>query len=418
MLAGEIKAAGKLAGDAVSHPAGLVRDVHRAVSGRVFGILGLIGTPTRVGHDAISTAVYRSVHYAIGALPRGGGAALAQLAPPDAASLAESTGGSLGLGALNGALGDNLAQSHNDLAIDLTVRHRGLDLTPDRASIERHVPAATGKLAVFLHGLCETDAAWHLLPLSGREAGRRSYGSRLRDERGYTPLYVRYNTGLHVSDNGSRLSDVLEELVAAWPTEVDEIVLVGHSMGGLVARSACAYGEAADHVWTDRVRHVFCLGSPHLGAPLEKAANLAGWALGRLPETQPFAQLVNARSAGIKDLRFGSCVEEDWRDCDPDEFLTDRCREVPFLASASYYFVGATVTRKADSPLGRLVGDLLVQFPSASGRSRRRRIPFELDNGLHLGGVNHIQLLNHPAVYQQIEAWMQRGAEPPAPAQA
>jgi pimeloyl-ACP methyl ester carboxylesterase len=404
---------GELAGDALSGPAGLVREVHRAVSGRTFGALGILGAPVRIGHDAISTLVYASVHSAISALPRRGGGTLAQITPPDAAPLVESTSGSIGLGALNGAIGDGLAQTYRELALDLTVRHRGRDLPTDRAGLAQALPDAGPKLAVFVHGLCETDASWHLLPLSGKTAQRRSYGSRLRDDHGYVPLYVRYNTGLHVSVNGRRLSDVLEHLVAAWPNDVEEILLVGHSMGGLVARSACHYGEAADSQWSRRVRHVFCLGTPHLGAPLEKAANVAGWALGRLPETRPFARLVNGRSAGIKDLRFGSCVDDDWHDRDPDEFLTDRCSEVPFLTSATYYFIGATLARKPGSPLGRLVGDLLVQFPSASGGGRRRRIPFDIDNGRHLGGLNHFQLLNHPAVYEQLQAWLRRGEQKP-----
>ena len=105
-------------------------------------------------------------------------------------------------------------------------------------------------------------------------------------------------------------------MVKAWPVDVAEVVLIGHSMGGLVARSACHYGECDGAGWVGAVRHVFCLGAPHLGAPLEKAANAAGWALTRLPETRPFGAMVNARSAGIKDLRFGSCVEANGWDLD------------------------------------------------------------------------------------------------------
>jgi hypothetical protein len=123
---------------------------------------------------------------------------------------------------------------------------------------------------------------------------------------------------------------------------------------------------------------------------------------------------VNARSAGIKDLRFGNCVEEDWCDCDPDEFLRDRCREVPFVPTATYYFIGATLTRDSDGPLAQVMGDLFVGFSSASGRGRRRRIPFEIDNGCHLGGLNHFQLLNHPAVYHQIRNWLERASSPAA----
>ena len=88
--------------------------------------------------------------------------------------------------------------------------------------------------------------------------------------------HVRYNTGLHVSENGRGLARLLDEMVEEWPCQLEELVLIGHSMGGLVARSACHYGAS----WTDRVRHVFCLGSPHLGADLEKGANVLGsrWA--------------------------------------------------------------------------------------------------------------------------------------------
>jgi hypothetical protein len=55
-----------------------------------------------------------------------------------------------------------------------------------------------------------------------------------------------------------------------------------------------------------------------------------------------------------------------------------------------------------------ILGDLLVRYPSASGAGRNRRIPFAIEDGHHIGGVTHIDLLNHPAVYEQIRAWLQR----------
>jgi pimeloyl-ACP methyl ester carboxylesterase len=384
--------------------------MHAAVAGRPFGLLGIAAAPVRYVHDRVSSAVYGSVRRSIGAAPR----ALSALVPGNELPAAATLRGSVALGALNGAFGDRLVRDGSPLALDMTVRRRGADVAPERDAVAGAFPDATGRLAVFVHGLCETDEAWRLLPLSCDRRARPTYGSRLRDELGYTPVYLRYNTGLRVSHNGRRLSELLEALTAAWPVPVEEIALVGHSMGGLVARSACHYGSPeAD--WTHAVRHVFCLGTPHLGAPLEKAANLFGWALGRLPETRPFAAVVNGRSAGIKDMRFGSCVEDDWCDCDPDEFLRDRCCEVPFLECATYYFVGATLSRSADGPFGALAGDLMVQFPSASGKGRRRRIPFEADHGCHVGGADHFQLLNHPAVYEQIRAWLGRGAAGEAP---
>ncbi len=383
----------------------------------MFRLLGPLGWPTRIIHDGVARVSYRSVGAAIAAPLRAGGRALAARAAPDAGSLGDSLGGALALGALNGIAGDRLAREHPDLALEMTVRRDGRDIALDADSLAAAFPNATGKLAVFVHGLCGTDDGWRWAPPGSGEAGRRPYGARLREDLGYTPIYVRYNTGLHVSDNGRRLAAVLEELATEWPAEVREITLVGHSMGGLVARSACRYGELDDRGWTDRALHVFCLGTPHLGAPLEKAANVASWPLNRLPETRPFADLFfNRRSAGIKDLRFGSCIEEDWCECeDPDEFLRDRCTEVPFLPGATYYFVGATLTRGRDG-LGSLAGDLLVRYPSASGAGRRRRIPFEIENGRHIGGLDHMRLLNNPAVYTQIRDWLaRRPSELPTP---
>jgi pimeloyl-ACP methyl ester carboxylesterase len=407
----EIHALGGLAGQAFSRPAGLARDVHDAVARRAFGALGVLAAPVRLLHDGISSAVYRAVGAGLRAPLVAGASALARTAPPGAPPLADSPRGSLVLGALNGAIGDALARDQRHLALELTLRGQGKAVPTDRTALAAAFPEATAKIVVFVHGLCETEEAWRLAPL-GRRHSERSYGSRLREELGYTPLYVRYNSGLHVSDNGRRLAAVIEDVVLGWPVEVEEIALVGHSMGGLVARSACHYGQASHHAWTGRLRHVFCLGAPHLGAPLEKAANLTGWTLGRVAETRPFAAIVNARSAGIKDLRFGNCVEEDWCDCDPDEFLRDRCREVPFVPTTTYYFIGATLTRDSDSPLAQVMGDLFVRLSSASGRGRRRRIPFEIDNGSHLGGLNHFQLLNHPVVYRQIRNWLEGPSRP------
>jgi pimeloyl-ACP methyl ester carboxylesterase len=379
MLPSEVRATGELAGTAVGGAAKFIKEAHLGIAGRPFGALGMLGAPVRAVHDRVSGTAYDLVYKALAAGPR----ALARLTPGNGVPLADTLRGSLALGALNGAVGDRLVESGNPLALEMTLRGSG----------------NSPRLAVFVHGLCETDDAWSLRSLP-------PYGSRLSADLGYTPLYLRYNTGLRISANGRRLAELLEETVASWPAPVEEIALIGHSMGGLVARSACHYGGA----WTEAVRHVVCLGSPHLGAPLEKAANVTAYALSRLPETRPLAKVVNGRSVGIKDLRFGSCAEEDWCDCDADEFLRDRCTEVPFLDCATYYFVGATLSRNTNS----LVGDLLVRYPSASGSGRRRRIPFAVDNGMHLGGAHHLQLLNHPAVYDQLVSWLAgRGAGVP-----
>ena len=382
----EVKAAGELAGAALGGAAGIVCDVQRGVSRRVFGMLGPIAAPVRIVHEGITGAVHASVRGGMRAVPSGGGRALALTAPPQARALADSRPGGLALGALNGMWGDRIARDHAPLALGLDLRHDG-----------REGP----KIAVFVHGLCETDTAWRL-------GGGPTYGERLREDLGHTPVYARYNTGRHISDNGQALAAALQALVDGWPVPVEELVLVGHSMGGLVARSACHYGERDGMGWTQELRHVFSLGSPHMGAPLERAVARGTHWLARLPETAPLARVLNVRSAGVKDLRYGACLEEDWSGLDPDEWGPDRCADFPFLPTATYYYVGATLARDKDGPLGRLVGDLLVQFPSASGEGPLRRLAFEVDNGLHVGGVNHLQLLNHPRVYEQMLGWLRR----------
>jgi pimeloyl-ACP methyl ester carboxylesterase len=403
----ELHAVGELAGQAVGGMGGIAADMHEAIASRVFSAIGPRGAPVRVIHDGVAGGMHRAVRASLSALPRGGAALAALAAPPDAPPISATPSGSMALAALNGAVGDVLSAGGSPLALGMTVRQRGEDVSLSADGLAAAFPDATRRLAIFVHGLVETEHAWRRPPLSGRRRpAQPSYGSRLRQDLGYTPVYVRYNTGLHISDNGRSLADLVAALHASWPDDVEEIVLVGHSMGGLVARSASHLAHTDHHAWVGALRHVVCLGTPHLGAPLEKAANVAGWTLNRLPETRAFAKLVNGRSVGIKDLRFGSCAEEDWCDCDADELLKDRCNDVPFVDTATYYFVGATLSREHSHPLGHVVGDLLVRLPSASGRGRRRTIPFEADKGRHLGGLTHFDLLNHPTVYEQLHAWL------------
>lgn len=403
----EIRAAGRLAGDVLAEVVGTVRDVHRAVALRAFTAVGPAAVPVQVVHDGVSGAVYGVVRGVHAALPRG----VAEAAAVGSGLVEERPlpGGSAAgpvLGVLNGFLGDMLAREHPELALRMSLRADGVDVPATVAGLAAAYPGASGRIAVFVPGLAETEQYWALSSQRHYGTERSTHGSRLHRDLGYTAVFLRYNSGLHVSDNGVLLARLLEELVAGWPVPVEEIVLVGHSMGGLVARSACYYADAGGYACTALIRHVFCLGTPHLGAPLEKVVNAAAWLAGFVPESRPLARLVNQRSAGVKDLRFGSLVEQDWRKCDPDEFMRDRCAEVPFLPHAAYYFVGATVTEERGHPLGRIVGDLFVQLPSASGVGGRRSVPFAAGNGRHFGGLHHFDLLNHPEVYGQIRAWL------------
>jgi pimeloyl-ACP methyl ester carboxylesterase len=281
----------------------------------------------------------------------------------------------------------------------MAVRVGGRPVAPTSDDLSREFPDAGPRVVVFLHGLMETEFAWSL-------GGAETYGARLARDLGCTPVFVRYNSGRHISENGGSLDELLDQLVAAWPVEVSELALVGHSMGGLVARSASHRAAERGASWVGPVRHVVSLGTPHMGAPLAQAVHYASAALYALPETRAFAAFLRRRSAGIRDLRQGSLVDEDWRDCDPDALRAAACREVALLDGATHCFVSATLTRSARHPVGRLLGDTLVLVPSASGRARARRIPFRDEDGAHFGHVHHLALLNHPLVYEQLRAWL------------
>jgi hypothetical protein len=407
----ELRALGDLAGDAAAGIAGQARGVHEGIASRVFGALGPTAAPVRIAHDRISAGAYAAASALSGALVRGGAATASVVRPEDAPSIADAVRGRLAVGAINGMWGDRLHRDGSALEMPIAAHVRGRAVAPDAGSLRVAFPAASPRVAVFLHGLCETEDAWRL------GASRHApYGERLRTELGYTPVYVRYNSGLHISHNGRALAALLEQLCAHWPVEVAELALIGHSMGGLVARGACYYAEAGS--WRERVRHVFMLGSPHKGAPLELGANAVCHAAARVPELKPFAAPVRARSVGVKDLAYGYVVDADWEGHDPDAFWTNTGTVVPFLQSANHYFVSATLSRDPDAPLGRLLGDLLVLRASAwSHGGRGERLQFPVDRYAHIGGATHFDLLNHPAVYAQIHRWLATGtAQLAAPA--
>jgi pimeloyl-ACP methyl ester carboxylesterase len=399
MTPAELRAATRLGGHAFSGFVSRVEQVHQAVASRAFGPVGQPGAPVRIVHDAIAGSTYLAVRGAGRAAGTISGA-VASLIAADGRPAASARAGNLALGALHAVAGDRLGPDLAPLVIGMAVRVAGRDLELTAAELAAAFPDATPRMAVFVHGLAETENSW--------QRGDRQcepYGRRLRAEFGYTPVYVRYNTGRHISENGADLAGLLDRVVSAWPVQLDELVLVGHSMGGLVIRSACHQSEhnpGGQEIseWARLVSHVFYLGSPHLGAPLARAAGFAGAAMARAAETMPFATMVNGTSAGIKDLRYGYLLAADWDGCDLDTCLRDHRSDTPLLGRAGHHNISATVTADPASPLGAVAGDLLVQPASAHGhRGPGQRIGFAAGSGRGLGGMHHLDLLNHPAVW-------------------
>ncbi|MBD0322431.1 MAG: alpha/beta fold hydrolase [Aldersonia sp.] len=379
-----------------------IGSIHRAVSDRIFAGVRLgVGPsvrPIKRVHDTITDVVYRTVS---GSAKAGGEAAgyLLDAGYTETIRPSDTLRGGSWLAVLQGLRGDALEQERSPLATPISIRVDGKSIAPESAALAQAFPTATGRVVVFLHGLMESERAWRL-------GGRPTYGERLARDLDATAVEIRYNTGRHISDNGASLSELLGELVRNWPVEVDQLALVGHSMGGLVSRSATYQAALADEFWVRRVHHIVCLGSPHYGAPLEQLVHYASAALQVLPESRPLGKLLRRRSSGIRDLRHGSLVDEDWRDRDADALFAAACREVPLLDGAMHCFVSAAIVASERNPLGRLVGDGLVLTPSASGRTRRKRIGFREEDGVHVPSANHFTLLNNDVVYERLRGWL------------
>jgi pimeloyl-ACP methyl ester carboxylesterase len=300
------------------------------------------------------------------------------------------------LGMANGMFGEHATARGGELPAAMTVRlcHRRVDL--DRAALAAAFPSASGRVVVFLHGLVETERSWFHQPDRAKARTGTDFGSRLTEDHPCTAVYLRYNTGRHVSDNGRELVGLLSTLVERWPTEVNEIILVGHSMGGLVARSALHQAQARALPWTAKVTRLVCLGTPHTGASLERGVAGVAALLGRFATAAPLVGLLALRSDGIKDLAEGYLHQDQWRDDVAD--LRDPVATV-LPTGVRQYFVAVTLSRTEGSLWGRLVGDLLVAPASAADRTQAADFQW-------FGGMNHFDLLRHDTIYDAVLTWL------------
>lgn len=308
------------------------------------------------------------------------------------------------LAVFNGVLGDHLEASDNPLVIPMRLRHNGQALLLDPKVLDRQLGQPGGKLLIAIHGLCMNDLQW----TSQSVAANPCLPTRLSQRHGYSPLYLNYNSGRHISTNGRELAELLEQLVAAWPVPVQEMVLLGHSMGGLIARSACHYGDQAEHDWPQHLRKLIMLGSPHHGAPLERIGNKVDRLLGLTPYSAPFARLGQIRSAGITDLRHGNLLDEDWHGPDSQASAEDRRQPVQHLAHVDYHAVAATTAAHPDSFSSRWIGDGLVPLASALGQhpDPRRQLLIPDHHQLIVPSTTHLGLLHNPQVHATIETWL------------
>lgn len=415
MRADEVDGVSELARLTLRGGATRIHEVHQGIADRAFRAVGPAGRPIQVVHDGITGFTYGAVRLVLGAGARAAGTGAAFRA--NGTSVEETPAGRRALAILNGAHGDLVRQEAPALALDMTIRVDGRAVPIDPVALRAAFPAAGARPAVFLHGLTESEASWCYRAEQHHGRPGVTYGTQLQEDLGLTPVYLRYNTGLHISENGRALDALLTALVDSWPRPVQDVVLIGHSMGGLVARSAlhqAGGGTPEAHAWTDLVRDTVTLGSPHLGAPLERGVHRLAARLARLPETRPLARLLSLRSVGIKDLRHGTLVEADWTDRDLDALTPGNHTHVPLLDGARHFVVLATMARDPAGRVADLLGDLMVTPRSASGDTGDDdRLAFPPDHVHRVGGLHHFDLLNHPRIYDRIRRWLVERPEGP-----
>ncbi len=405
LKASDLRAAAQLATQATLGVMDVTEGVHHSVlrslgatrhpGGRTSGLTGL---------------VYQGIRGITGLVGQGVDSALATVVPwlsaPDA-QRPDSAERTQVLAALNGVLGDRLQAQHSSLALDMGFRIDGQPWQPGQ--VLPPGTAATPHVLLTIHGLCMTDAQWHW---HGHD-----HGAWLAEALGCTRLNLRYNTGLHISDNGAQLADGLERLVAHWPVPLTRLSLLTHSMGGLVARSAHAAGIRAGHTWPERLKDLVFLGTPHHGSPLERAGHGVDLLLGASRFTAPFVRLGQVRSAGITDLRHGHVLPDDWqaqaRQPRALGRLSDTRVPLPLPDGVNCYAVAATLAAQRSLLADRLTGDGLVPLNSALGvhddPRHHLRLPREHQRVVYRTG--HLALLSSATVAQQLRVWL-TGAEP------
>ncbi|MFZ4539105.1 esterase/lipase family protein [Propionivibrio sp.] len=396
----DIRGVAQLAVQATVGVTRIVEGVHQSV----WNILGVPGGKRPGQTGGITGLVYKSIHAVTQLLGKGVDSVLVRLQPLlDSAEEAKpgTPQREAVLAALNGVMGDRLLASSNPFAIPMTLRYQGEALNwlalPS-------MPEVGGKVLLLIHGLCMNDLQWH----SEHQGKPVDHGQALASALGYTPVYLRYNSGLHTSQNGRELSAHLEQLATHWPVPIEEFTVVAHSMGGLLIRSAVHYARQENLHWPQHLKNIVFLGVPHHGAPLERAGNRVDVILSSTPYTAPFARLGRLRSAGITDLRYGNVLDEDWHGHDRFQRQSDSRQHLPLPAGVACYSVAATTAAKRSKLADRLIGDGLVPVLSALGQHHdaQRTLVFSKTSQSIAYRTNHMALLSSPEVTRQLLQWL------------
>jgi len=303
------------------------------------------------------------------------------------------------LSILNGVIGDYLEEKVNPLKIEMQFRYQSKWIKISAESLKETYPKINGKILLMIHGSCMSDIQW--------TRKNHNHGQILSEELEKTPIYLNYNSGKHISINGQDLNENLQKLVENWPVPVEEIVIIAHSMGGLLTRSALYYAYQSQNNWTKHLKKVAFLGTPHHGSPIEKIGNYLDLVLASLPYLKPFARLGKIRSAGVTDLRYGNLISEDWQKIGRFELKGDKRHHIQLAKNIDFYAVAAVIGKET-SVSSKALGDSLVDIKSALGQHEKieKNLNFKVENTLIVYENNHLDLLSNLEILEKLKTWL------------
>lgn len=348
-----------------------VADITESLHQNILSVGGLLNKNQQT--DGLTGFIYRGVRFVAKSGFHSAGWAIRQLSPlmPD---VSQNQRRLRWLSMLNGVLGDHLLASENPLVLSMAIVDEHSECTAKQ--VVKRWSVTTKKPLLMVHGLCLNEQCWQV-------PGR--HGEMLQNTGRFASLYLRYNSGLAISDNGRQLSAMLDEISAQMPAD-QKLDILTHSMGGLVVRSAMHAAQVAGHNWPNRVDKLVFLGTPHHGAYLEKAGYIAHYLMTISPFSRPFANIAKRRSQGIQDLNSGR--------------ITDQGRAMAIPSHIKTYAIASKLRHKKQSKAEHWLGDGLVSVASALGDHRKphRHLNIPKDRQWTVPNVSHMGLLDDTAI--------------------
>ncbi len=256
---------------------------------------------------------------------------------------------------LNGIAGDVLEENMDARAIKMSFRFDYEDVGIEELSkfydFEDKKP-----VCILIHGLFGDEYMWKKLP----DEKKNKIGDILEKQLDANILYLRYNTGLHISENGRSLSNLLERFVKQYRS--GNIHLIGHSMGGLLIRSAGYYADIQQQEWNRKVKNIFLIGVPNEGSYVAQIAEFVNKVFRKvdISKDELVSKFLDIRSNGIKDLAYAYLTDEDWLNAKEKPEQKTRVRP---LKGVKYFLIAGTLGK--NKMLSTYFGDGLVGSQSA-----------------------------------------------------